>query len=227
MSSEAGCGVRSVDSPPPGLPEGDLRAHSWFFPRVTSAFLFPSAGWVQPFDPRASSSKDFFVAEHRAMQVPTMKQKARHLLPRPRAVVHREGPCWQCHHPLRLPRPGPPGPTGGRRAAPNTDQVGRCAQEQSPGGQFLSSGSGTLQSPSVHHSPPGHSSPTPRALAPFQGSVPGFPHSIRMGPEKEHWTRSLEASFWSSLCCRSGWHIAWPELQALTLEEAKGAQDRG
>ncbi|KAF6352375.1 hypothetical protein mRhiFer1_015086 [Rhinolophus ferrumequinum] len=36
------------------------------------------AGWARPFDPGATSLKDFFVDEHRAVQVPMMKQKARH-----------------------------------------------------------------------------------------------------------------------------------------------------
>nr|KAF6267218.1 hypothetical protein mMyoMyo1_017280 [Myotis myotis] len=42
------------------------------------AVLVPSAGWVRPFDPRATSLKKFFVDEHRAVQVPMMRQKARH-----------------------------------------------------------------------------------------------------------------------------------------------------
>ncbi|XP_039740058.1 putative serpin A13 isoform X3 [Pteropus medius] len=36
------------------------------------------AGWVRPFDPRATTLRDFFVDERRAVQVPMMKQKARH-----------------------------------------------------------------------------------------------------------------------------------------------------
>lgn len=36
------------------------------------------AGWVRPFDPGATSLKEYFVDEHRAVQVPMMKQKAQH-----------------------------------------------------------------------------------------------------------------------------------------------------
>lgn len=33
---------------------------------------------MRPFDPRATTLRDFFVDERRAVQVPMMKQKARH-----------------------------------------------------------------------------------------------------------------------------------------------------
>ncbi|KAM5273677.1 putative serpin A13 [Ctenodactylus gundi] len=39
--------------------------------------MFFRAPWAQPFDPHATSLKKFFVEEHRAVQVPMMKQKAR------------------------------------------------------------------------------------------------------------------------------------------------------
>ncbi|XP_036171673.1 putative serpin A13 [Myotis myotis] len=45
---------------------------------VLVSHLLLRAGWVRPFDPRATSLKKFFVDEHRAVQVPMMRQKARH-----------------------------------------------------------------------------------------------------------------------------------------------------
>ncbi|EPQ01468.1 Putative serpin A13 [Myotis brandtii] len=47
---------------------------------VLVSHLLLRAGWARPFDPRATSLKKFFVDEHRAVQVPMMRQKARHRL---------------------------------------------------------------------------------------------------------------------------------------------------
>ncbi|XP_036107396.1 putative serpin A13 [Molossus molossus] len=40
--------------------------------------MFLRAGWAQPFDPSATSPKEFFVDERRTVWVPMMRQKARH-----------------------------------------------------------------------------------------------------------------------------------------------------
>lgn len=47
---------------------------------VLVSHLLLRAGWAQPFDPRATSPKEFFVDEHRAVPVAMMRQKARHRL---------------------------------------------------------------------------------------------------------------------------------------------------
>lgn len=61
------------------------RAAGWVTPKpvldslqVDISVSLPSAGWAQPFDPSATSPKEFFVDEQRAVWVPMMKQKARH-----------------------------------------------------------------------------------------------------------------------------------------------------
>lgn len=38
----------------------------------------PSAEWAQPFDPGATTLREFFLDERRAVQVPMRRQKARH-----------------------------------------------------------------------------------------------------------------------------------------------------
>ncbi|XP_016067975.1 PREDICTED: putative serpin A13 [Miniopterus natalensis] len=40
--------------------------------------VFLRAGWARPFDPSATSPRKFFMDERRSVQVPMMKQKARH-----------------------------------------------------------------------------------------------------------------------------------------------------
>lgn len=107
--TKLGVAARAGTPRPHGLRDRPPLSPFSGFPRVISAFLSPSAGWAQPFDPRATTLRDFFVDERRAVRVPMRKQKAR-----PRFLHDPEPQCSVLHVDLAgdaaaffiFPRPG-------------------------------------------------------------------------------------------------------------------------